>query len=180
MGYILKLAEKKVGERMLVACMWKEPPPGTTDDSWIGCRDSEYEEHMIAVIMPEYAHFYCRNMPNDVMEKWGAAQADEAQRIWNEWRFSPLTEGEKHETEKLIEKYSHYQGESIRVGGKDYSIYDANNDHCMPCGNAPKIKLTDEEAAAWRNEFAGKPEPGDYFSYSGPAWYAFNDDLFLK
>lgn len=166
MGYVLKLAERWVGERMLVACLYKRLPCGHTGSSECkecGIKTLDYEEHMLGVPRERHMENYVRPpIP------WDEPRPTE---------LPPLNETQQKELERIRLMYARYQGDSLTVGGKEYPIYDSNKDF-MPCGAAPEIELTDEEVAAWRGEFQGRTPEGAWCSDS--LWVPFDDELFLK
>ena len=169
MNYMMKLCEKTVGERMLVACLWKVLPCGHTTDyecKECGVKGLEYEEWMMATFTDKGCELLAREFPIIEDDSLSWEQRNEIYAL-NSKRV--LTEREQKQSDRFKEQYRPYQGSTLVVGGKEYTIYDANADF-FPCGNAPKIELTEDEARAWRKEFQG----------TDSKWVPFYDELFLK
>jgi hypothetical protein len=165
MNYVLKLCEKAVGERMLVACLYNKLPCGHTGSSTCkqcGIQSLNYEEWMLCALTEEV----CEKLFGPI-RPFGEP----------DYVLPPMTEEQKQKGLKLKENMRPYQGKALVVGGREYPIYDANKDF-FPCGNAPEIELTDEEVVAWREEFQGRTAEDSFATTS--YWTPFNDELFLK
>jgi hypothetical protein len=151
---------------MIVAVLYRVPPCGHTKEpkcKECGIQSLDWIERMLCVLNDKSCELFARSiiaLPDDLT--WEEIEKAGAENI-----KQPLTELEQQHANKLKERFRPYQGKTLVVGSREYSIYDANSDF-LPCGGAPSIELTDEETTAWKAEF-------ERFE-----WIPFNDDLFLK